>query len=77
MQTQWVIEARKTDGTLDLSGRQPEVVFGMKAITGITDDEMAKKIYYFIPYDIALRGDQIAQWPSLIDDRWVARRKTW
>lgn len=72
----YVIEARDPDGTLDLRGKQPEEVFGLAAIKGITEDAMAKKIFAKFP-DAVLRGDTISAWPSLFDSRWRARRKTW
>jgi hypothetical protein len=72
----YVIEARHTDGRLDLSGAQPESVFGTHAITGITEDAMAKTVYRLRP-DAVLMGSDIPRWPSHIDSRWSARRKTW
>lgn len=72
----WIIEARKPDGSLDLSGRQPHEVFGKGAIHGMTDHAIAQVIYKHNEAAV-LRGDQIAQWPALIDPRWCAREKTW
>ena len=72
----FVIEARKPDGTLDLSGLQPETVFGMAAITGISEDGMARVIFRRLP-EACLQGDRISSWPSMIDPRFKARRKTW
>jgi hypothetical protein len=79
MRKLWVIECRKLDGTLDFSGAQPESIFGRASITGITDDSMAHIIYRTLP-DLAegvMCGDNIANWPKLIDPRWTAREKTW
>jgi len=72
----YVIERRHADGSLDLGGPQPESVFGVAAITGISEDAMAKAIFRHKP-DAVMRGDNISRWPSLIDERWIARRKTW
>ena len=72
----WIIECRNYLGQLDFAEPQPESVFGMKAITGITEDEMAKAIFRKLP-DAGMDGRSINLWPSLIDQRWMARRKTW
>lgn len=72
----YVIEARKPDGVLDLSGLQPETVFGMAAIHGISEDAMADAIFRKCP-EACLRGDSISSWPSMVDPRFRARRKTW
>jgi hypothetical protein len=74
--TKWIIEARYASGRLDLTAPQPETVFGMGAIHGMTEDAIAHIVYEHVPGAV-LTGDRIAQWPSLIDPRWVARRKTW
>lgn len=76
MTERWVIECRDENGMLDFRAPQPEGHFGMGAITGMTDDEIAKKIYAACP-DAVLVGDYIPNWPRLIDERWTARRKTW
>lgn len=73
----WVIEARTSDGQLDLTAPQPESVFGLAAIRGITEDAMAKIVFRHVPDDISLSGMAIGSWPAHIDPRWVARRKTW
>lgn len=73
----WVIEARTSDGKLDLTAPQPESVFGNAAITGITDDAMAKIVYRHVSDDVSLDGRMIGLWPARIDSRWIARRKTW
>jgi len=72
----YIIECRDFRGSLDFSRPQPEEVFGMAAITGITEDGMAKTIFRRQP-EATLQGDRITQWPKLFDSRWTARRKTW
>lgn len=72
----YVIEARDPDGKLDLRGPQPESVFGNAAITGITEEAMARTVFRHKP-EACLRGDDLDRWPSLIDPRWIARRKYW
>jgi hypothetical protein len=74
----YVIEARRPDGSLDLSGRQPESVFGNGAITGMDDWQISRVILREVPEQFdKCRGDNVAEWPSFIDQRWYARRKTW
>jgi len=75
----WIIEARNPDGSLDLGSLQPEVVFGAKAITGMTADQIASAIYRFFgdSWSPMLSGTEVETWPSYIDRRWTARRKTW
>lgn len=72
----WVIERRFPDGLLDMTGDQPERVFGSAAINGISVDAMAKVVYRHRP-DADMHGDSIATWPSLIDPHWIARPKYW
>ena len=72
----YIIECRGAGGTLDFSDPLPEDFFGFGAFTGISADEMAKRIFRKDP-DAVLRGDSIREWPSSIDSRWRARRKTW
>ena len=72
----WVIEARDESGALSFTAPQPEDIFGLAAITGITDYRMAAVIFRLLP-DAILTGDAIASWPSLLDPRFRARRKTW
>lgn len=72
----YVIDCRKPDGTLDFSPPQPEDIFGMGAITGISDDAIARRIFRDHP-DASLRGDSISQWPRLMDPRFSARAKYW
>lgn len=77
MKNLYVIEARDSNGQLLLGDApQPETVFGSRAITGMTDDEMAKVIFSKIP-DVILTGDSILLWPRKINPNWTARRKTW
>jgi len=72
----WIIEKRHPDGILDFSEPQPESVFGMAAITGISSEKMARAIYRSAT-DPVLSGDRIAAWPSVLQPNWIARRKTW
>ena len=72
----YIIESRRPDGSLDLSGRQPEEAFGMRAITGIDEHAIAQAVWRHQPGAV-LTGDAIAFWPSIIDPRWRAREKTW
>lgn len=73
---QYVIEARKEDGSLDLSGCQPETVFGAGAYLGIGVDAMAMAVSRICP-DAVLTGQNVNAWPSFVDSRWRARPKTW
>ena len=72
----WIIECRKPDGSLDFAEPQPGKVFGLGAIQGMDDNRMSDIIFRHVP-DAVMTGDSISAWPSLIDPRWVARRKTW
>lgn len=72
----YVIECRDHLGALDLTAPQPETVFGMKAITGITTDEMAKAVWRHND-DAVMDGRFISRWPAFVDPRFSARRKTW
>lgn len=76
MRTRYVIECRDSSGKLDFSGVQPESAFGIAAITGIGEDEMAK-IVFRLSADATLTGENIEGWPSFVDPRWRARVKTW
>jgi hypothetical protein len=71
-----VIEARNADGTLDLKCAQPEMMFGDKAITGITCDDMAKVIFHHCP-NASLHGTNIPIWPKALHEKWIARVKYW
>jgi hypothetical protein len=72
----YVIECRDESGRLDFTGPQPENVFGDGAIRGISDDRMAKAIYHCLP-DAVMSGESVELWPTLLDPRWTARKKTW
>ena len=73
----YIIEARDCDGKL-LLGKypQPSSMFGMGAISGMTDWEMSRIIYRKFPTAV-LRGDDIPRWLQLLDVNWIARVKTW
>jgi hypothetical protein len=73
MSNLYVIESR-VDGALNLTYPQPESFFGRAAITGISEDAMAKRILTAKP-DAIMRGDSVSVWPALIYPSWVARRK--
>ena len=73
----YIVEARGSKGELLLGDYpQPESVFGKGAITGTTDWGLSRVIFARIP-DAVLSGDNIPNWPRLIDPNWVARQKTW
>lgn len=72
----YIIESRNADGSLELKGPQPETVFGLQAITGISEDAMAKVIFARSK-DAVLEGTNIPRWPSFIHPTWKARVKTW
>jgi hypothetical protein len=76
MTTLWIVEKRTADGALDFSDPQPERFFGMAAITGISEDGMAKTVHR-LNADVVLDGRFIAQWPTVINPSFKARRKTW
>lgn len=73
----YVIECRDPAGNLDFTGPQPESVFGLAAIQGISEAQMAEVVYSRLPDWVVLRGEHVAKWPSLVDSRWIARRKYW
>lgn len=72
----YVIESRDEHGVLKLDGPQPESFFGKKAISGITEDEMAKVIFHYQP-NAVLSGMNIPEWPTQLNPAFRARRKTW
>lgn len=76
MKNLYVIECRTPDGRLDFNRPSPEDVFGMKATTGIDSDTMAKTIFRK-KKDAVLDGRYVESWPTLLDPRWAARKKTW
>lgn len=72
----YVIERRSASGDLILDGVQPEALFGIRAITGISEDEMARVILKALP-DAILEGTTIATWPALINSEYIARKRVW
>jgi len=76
MTTLWIIERRDAQGKLSFNLPQPSHYFGACAITGMTEDFMARVIFAALG-DVVLAGDQIEKWPSLLHPEWVARKKTW
>lgn len=72
----WIVEKRHADGSLDLSEPQPTHYFGLKSITGMTDDVMAKVVYRHNA-DVLLDGRYIPDWPRVLHSSFVARVKTW
>ena len=76
MRDLWIVECRDTTGALDFVAPQPESVFGLASITGMTEDAMASVVFRHAP-DASLRGDNMQLWPTFVDPRWTARRKTW
>lgn len=72
----WIIEARDAAGVLDFTEPQPEAFFGLPAITGMEDYDIAMVIYHHCPL-AELRGDAIATWPQHLDARFIARPRTW
>lgn len=75
MSALWIVESRVL-GRLDFTEPQPEAFFGLSAITGLDDHDMAQVIFRHVP-DAVLSGDSIATWPRLLDARFIARQKTW
>lgn len=72
----YVIEKRDKDGNLDFSKPQPEDFFGVAAITGITDDRMARVIFSK-DKDAILDGRHILLWPEKLCPGFYARRMYW
>lgn len=72
----YIIESRNADGSLKLDGPQPESVFGIWAIKGLSDWEMSRVIFAQVS-NAVLDGGNIPNWPKLINQNWVARVKTW
>lgn len=73
----YIIEARDNQGNLLLDDcSQPESVFGIKAIQGINIETMSKIIFAKNP-NAVLTGDNIINWPKVINPNWIARKKTW
>jgi|688.fasta_scaffold152699_6 hypothetical protein len=76
MNPKWIIESRDDQGKLLLTGPQPETIFGLQAIQGMSDWHMSRVIFQNCP-DATLDGGNIPNWPKLINPNWKARRKTW
>lgn len=86
MKTLWIIERRDAQGKLSFDLPQPSHYFGACAVTGMTEDFMARVIFAAMG-DVVLVGDKhvritlsgpdIEKWPSLIHPEFVARKKTW
>jgi hypothetical protein len=74
----YIIEARDEKGELLLGNYpQPESFFGMGAIHGMDDWSMSRPLFAKFGPNISLSGDNIPNWPKLVDPNWVAREKTW
>ena len=73
----YIIEARDERGQLKFDCEQPESFFGMGAIHGMTDWEMSRPLFSKLGDKISLCGDNIPNWPKLVNPNWVAREKTW
>lgn len=76
MKKLYIIESRNEDGSLKLDGPQPESVFGHGVYSGMSDWDMSRVIYARNK-ECSLSGDNIPNWPKLINPNWVARVKTW
>ena len=76
MKKLYIIEARDEKGKLKFDCPQPEELFGIKAITGISAWEMSQAIYYR-DKECILTGDCIPLWPRILNKFWTARLKTW
>jgi len=72
----WIIERRDETGQLLLNDPQPETYFGGGAITGITEDALAKAVFRNFP-EALMDGRHIPTWPSIVHPEFIARRKTW
>ena len=72
----YIIEARDTNGKLNLKCEQPENFFGKSAIKRISANEMARIIFREVPKAI-LDGQNIHAWPSIVNPIWKARKRTW
>lgn len=71
----WIIEKRHADGALDFSRPQPEDYFGERAITGMTEDQLAQAVWKYT--DATLDGMELGRWSSNVDPAFRERRKTW
>jgi hypothetical protein len=76
----FIIEARDENGNLLLYSDgvpQPEEVFGMSAIRGMTDWTMSRVVLRELPELFSfLAGDCIPLWPKMFHPTWIAREKT-
>ena len=72
----YIIESRNPDGSLKFDGPQPEEVFGLSAIAGMTDWDMSRVVFR-LNSTVSLSGDNIPNWPKVINPNWIAREKTW
>ena len=72
----YIIERRTPTGELDLKGDQPERLFGMGAIQGMTLDQIAKVVFRHRAKAV-LDGRFSGTWAMMIDPAWKTRRKTW
>jgi hypothetical protein len=59
----------------------PEAVFGIEAITGITEEQIAKRVWRQLESEQrphrTITCSSVSAWVRMIDARFVARRKTW
>ena len=76
MKVRYVIEKRDSEGALDFSDPQPEKVFGLKAIEGITEDEVAAVVLTLDP-KVVLHGAEFYGWAALINPGFRTRMKMW
>ena len=76
MKNLYIIESRNQNGSLKLDGPQPEEVFGDGAFLGMTDWDMSRVIYR-LNKTVTLSGDDIPNWPKVLNPNWIAREKTW
>lgn len=72
----YVIEKRNQDGSLDFSSPQPEDYFGIKAIIGITENEIADVVFAH-NHDIPYLVPPVENWAKIINPAFKTRRKTW
>lgn len=73
---QWIVERRDDAGNLVFSNPQPKHFFGYGADKGMSENTMAKAIFAHSK-DAVLAGDNIPNWPRVLHEQFVARRKTW
>lgn len=73
----YIIEKRDENGALLLNAPQPEDFFGMKAIAGITENEIAQIVFQRAGPDVVLDGRTMLRWPAKLNPQFIAREKTW